>query len=429
MIPEKAFERLLGLNECWEVSAAEYETEPVERFFLVVQETDQLWLQLKCPIPTCGQPKIICHDHSDARVWRHLDAFGKRTEILCAPPRARCTACRHVWQVPLPWEGLNKHFTRDFEAFALTLLREMPVKKAGDILGENDTRLWRMLFKHVDQAYAALDLSELVHLGVDEMNTRKGHHYLSVFADLVKRRVVFATEGKDHTVFRRFAEELLKHNGHPKAITAAAIDMSPAYQKGVRSELGQAQIVFDPFHVSALVSTALDEVRRREAASTPEMKAALQQTMHVLRKNPENLTEQEASRLEALDLKHLASGQAYLCRLELRDIYRRTIKPERARYRLESWINWVRAKCERWGECLAPMAKVADTIEKHLEGILAHWTTEGWLSTGFLEALNSVFSAVKRKARGYRSREYMITMLYFVAGKLNLPSLCHSHGQ
>jgi transposase len=72
---------------------------------------------------------------------------------------------------------------------------------------------------------------------------------------------------------------------------------------------------------------------------------------------------------------------------------------------------------------MAPLAKVADTIEKHLEGILAHWTS-GWLSTGYLEGLNSVFSAVKRKARGYRSSEYMTTMLYFVAGKLNIPSLC-----
>lgn len=428
MIPEKAFERLLGLNECWEVSAAEYETEPVERFLLVVHETDKLWPVLRCPVSTCGQRQIVCHDHSDARVWRHLDAFGKRTEILCAPPRARCTACRHVWQVPLPWEGENKHFTRDFEAFALTLMREMPMKKAGDILGESDTRLWRMLFKHVDKAYAALDLSELVHLGVDEMNTRKGHHYLTVFADLIARRVVFATEGKDHTTFRCFAEEILKHNGHPKAITAVAMDLCAAYQKGARQELGNAQIVFDPFHVTALVSQAMDEVRRREAASEPEMKTMLKQTMHAFRKNPENLTEKEAGRLEDLDLKYLATGQAYRMRLELRDIYQRTVKPERARYRLERWIGWVRAKCERLGECLAPMAKVAATMEKHLEGILAHWTS-GWLSTGFLEGLNSVFSAVKRKARGYRSSEYMIAMLYFVAGKLRLPSLCSSNAK
>lgn len=422
MIPEKAFDRLLGLDECWEVAAAEYESEPGERFLLVLNETHKLWATLQCPEASCGHRQVVCHDHTDARVWRHLDAFGKRTEILCAPPRARCSACRHVWRVPLPWEGQSKHFTRDFEAFALTLMREMPMKKAGDILGESDTRLWRMLFKHVAKAYAALDLSELVHLGVDEMNCRKGHHYLTVFADLVARRVVFATEGKDHTTFTRFAEEILKHNGHPKAITAVAMDLSQAYQKGAREELGNAQMVFDPFHVTALVSQAVDEVRRREASSGPEMKATLKQTLYLFRKNPENLTEKEQGRLEDLDLKHLATGQAYLVRLELRDIYQRTVKPERARYRLESWIHWVRGKCERFGESLAPLAKVANTIEKHLEGILAHWTS-GWLSTGFMEGLNSVFSAVKRKARGYRSREYMIAMLYFVAGKLNIPSI------
>ena len=86
------------------------------------------------------------------------------------------------------------------------------------------------------------------------------------------------------------------------------------------------------------------------------------------------------------------------------EIYQRTVKPERARCRLENWVNSARAKCERFGECLALLAKVADTIEKRLEGIRAHWTN-GRLSTGFLEGLNSVFTAVKRKARGYRSRE------------------------
>jgi transposase len=422
MIVEKAFDRLLGLDECWEVAAAEYETEPAERFVIFVRETDYLCPKLVCPVPTCGCKKVVCHDHTEVRVWRHLDAFGKRTEIVCAPPRARCTSCRQVWRVPVPWEGEGKHFTRDFEAFALTLMREMPMKRAEDILGEHDTRLWRMLFAHVDKAYADLDLSELVHVGVDEMNCRKGHDYLTVFADLVNKRVVFATEGKDHSTFTRFVEEILKHNGHPKAITAVAMDMSKAYQKGAREELGNAQIVFDPFHVSALVSEAVDEVRRREATAGPEAKEALKKTIYLFRKNPENLTEKEQERLDELDLKHLATGQAYLIRLELRDIYQHTIKPERARSRLENWVNWVRGKCARFGECMNPMKRVADTVERHLDGILAHWTT-GWLSTGFLEGLNSVFSAVKRKARGFRSSVYMITMLYFVAGKLSLPRL------
>jgi hypothetical protein len=40
-----------------------------------------------------------------------------------------------------------------------------------------------------------------------------------------------------------------------------------------------------------------------------------------------------------------------------------------------------------------------------------------------LEALNSVFSAVKRKARGFRSTDNLIAMLYFTAGKLKIPAI------
>jgi transposase len=422
VIPEKAFERLLGLDECWEVTAAEYEEEPTERFVLVIRETSALWGGLECPHETCKNTKVVCHDHVEARVWRHLDAFGKPTEIVCAVPRGRCSACRKVWRVPVPWEGEGKHFTRDFEAFALTLMREMPMKKAGDILGEQDTRLWRMLFAHVDKAYGQLDLSQLVHVGVDEMNTRKGHNYLSVFADLMNRRVIFATEGKDHSVFERFAEELGRHNGHPKSITKAAIDLSKAYQKGVRQELPNAEIVFDPFHVSALAGKAVDEVRRLEARQGDDVvKASLKKSMYLFRKNPENLNEKEKQRMDELDLKHLATGQAYTIRLELRDIYQRTKKAELAATRLKNWVQWARAKSEQFGEWLKPIAKLADTIEKHMEGILAHW--DGQLTTAYMEGLNSVFSAVKRKARGYKNSVYMITMLYFVAGKLNIPSI------
>jgi hypothetical protein len=38
-----------------------------------------------------------------------------------------------------------------------------------------------------------------------------------------------------------------------------------------------------------------------------------------------------------------------------------------------------------------------------------------------MEGLNTLFSAVKRKALRYRSVGYITTMLYFVAGKLILP--------
>jgi transposase len=76
-----------------------------------------------------------------------------------------------------------------------------------------------------------LSFDNVVWVGADEMNRRKGHNYLTVFADLVAKRVLFVTLGKDARVWAAFAAELLRHNGHPKAIQHVAIDMSASYTK------------------------------------------------------------------------------------------------------------------------------------------------------------------------------------------------------
>jgi transposase len=110
---------------------------------------------------------------------------------------------------------------------------------------------------------------------------------------------------------------------------------------------------------------------------------------------------------------------AYQMRLILQDIYQVRSAPE-ARQQLDQWCRWVKQKALEAGhELLEPMARVAQTIERHLEGILGHW--KAGLTTAFLEGLNSLFSATKRKARGYRTTENLLAMLYFVAAKLRIP--------
>jgi transposase len=105
-------------------------------------------------------------------------------------------------------------------------------------------------------------------------------------------------------------------------------------------------------------------------------------------------------------------------RLVLQGIYE-SKEANEARQKFQNWCAWVQVMRKETGELLEPMAQAARMVESHLEGILAHWT-QG-LTTAFMEGLNSLFSAVKRRARGYRTVEYMTAMLYFVAGKLSLP--------
>jgi len=174
MTPEETFGQLLGLGKAWRVVEARLEASS-STFLLKVEETPHLWPEEST---RAGTP-VTCHDHVEPMQWRHLNVFNKECVIVCALPRGRRGDDGKVYRVTPPWEGRSKHFTQEFEAFAVTLMREMPVKRAAQILGESDTRMWRMLFAHVKAAHARLSFDTVVWVGADEMNRRKGHNYLA----------------------------------------------------------------------------------------------------------------------------------------------------------------------------------------------------------------------------------------------------------
>jgi len=64
-----------------------------------------------------------------------------------------------------------------------------------------------------------------------------------------------------------------------------------------------------------------------------------------------------------------------------------------------------------------PMKDVARLIRRHFVGIVAGTQTRQ--TNGCIEAINGLFQAAKRKARGYARFETMHTVLFFIAGKLN----------
>src|ERR1035437_7827635 len=416
MIPEKVFQQILALGETWRVARMVYQ-EKEQRVLIGVEETPALWKPESCP--HCGHKTVRGYDHAPERHWRHLNICQLQSEIVCALPRGECQDCRRIYTVRAPWEGRSRGLTQEFEVFALTLMREMPVKKGGEIVGETDQKLWRALFAPVDAAWQDLSWENVLWVEADEMNGKKGHNYLTVFVYLQAKRVLLAVEGKDASVWERFAEELGNHNGPPRAVTMVAIDMSPAYASGVRENFGNAQIVFDKFHVVSQVVKAVDEVRRKEVRVDAQAREQLERSRWLWRKNPEAWTAGEENRWAQLKDQPLVTGLAYAMRLELQRAYAATTV-EQARNRFESWSRWVRAEAEALTSgLLEPMRKAAAMVARHLEGILAHWR-QG-LTTAFLEGLNSLFSATKRKARGYRSVEYQTAMLYFVAGILEIP--------
>lgn len=412
---ETTFSRLLELGEEWRMVGVHFE-EPTRMFIMRVEETSELW-----PAESLRQGgSVSCYDHVGPLRWRHLNVFNCECVIECRLPRGK-RADGRVYRVTPPWEGKNKHFTKEFEAFALALMREMPVNRAGEILGERDGRMWSMVHRHVEAARATVSMAEVRAVGVDEMSRRKGHHYVTVFADMEKRKVLFATEGKDAETWQGFREDLEAHGGKAASIEEVSMDMSPAYIKGVREQCPQACVVFDKFHVIFNANEAVNKVRKLERKrGQAENCRQLEGTLWLFRKNPENWNERDWERYERIDLESLRTGQAYSMRLALQNIYEKAPGKIAARRRFKAWVTWVRKASSRAKDgLLAPMARLADMVERHLDGIVAYWNRR--TTNAYMEALSSVFSAVKRKARGYRTSFYLINMLYFVAGKLPIP--------
>src|SRR5208337_4752135 len=63
------------------------------------------------------------------------------------------------------------------------------------------------------------------------------------------------------------------------------------------------------------------------------------------------------------------------------------------------------------------MKKVAGMIRKHFDGVIAWAQTRQ--TNGFLEAINGLFQAANRKARGYGRFQTMRVVIFLVPGYLN----------
>ena len=164
------------------------------------------------------------------------------------------------------------------------------------MVGEHDTRLWRVLHHYVDQARARSDASEVTRVAIDETAARRGHDYITLFVDIDRARVLFATEGKDADTVAAFADDLAAHGGDAEAVSEVCIDMSPAFIKGTAEHLPKAAVTFDKFHAVKIVNDAVDQVRRAEQKG----QSLLRGTRYIWLRNPTNLSDRQRATLDSL---------------------------------------------------------------------------------------------------------------------------------
>ena len=412
---EALFTSALGLQPPWVVEDVKLDV-PAKRIDFEVRCTGAL---LSCP--ACGAVAQPVHDRL-RRAWRHLDCFQFEAWLHADVPRVACRACGKTTQLAVPWARPGSGFTAAFEALALALCRELPVRQAAALLRCKDKQLWRRIEFYVDQARALESFAGVKIVGIDETSLKRGQHYITVVHDLDAKRLLFATEGKDHHTVLDFAADLQAHGGDPAEVRHVCMDMSAAFAKGAAQALPQADISYDRFHVIALAIKAMDEVRREELRSEPEEVAAAllgadpktrRNLTWGMRKNPSRWTGAQVNAMHWLQHSTLKSARAWRLRMALREVYaqaRQHNNAEQAAKDLAAWTSWAR-RCR-----LQPFKKMAATIKDRFDAVVRGMLDHR--SNAFVESMNGQLQQAKRAARGYRTAKNFIAIAYLRLSRL-----------
>ena len=404
MVTEKIFESALGIGSPWFIAGMNFDQSQRK---LSIRIDFEVGSRFAVPGQAGEHP---VHD-TVTKTYRHLNFFQHECVLEVRVPRVQLPD-GSVRQVSPAWAGKLSGFTLLFEAFVLLLARETTFTGAARISGLSIHRVMSLCERYVDEAVSTADFSEVRRLAIDETSRAKGHDYVSLFADAdpdpERRRVLFVAEGREADTVGAFASNLRAHGGKPTQITSISIDMSPAFIKGVEEHFPKAQITFDKFHVIAHASEAITAMRREEQQRDPSLKGL----RWVLLKDRSKLTHAQRAELDGLlsRMTTTRTARAWHYREQLRDILTRKQPTVVARL-LNGWCsNVLRSKVE-------PMKKVAEMIRSHFDGILA-WV-HSRQTNGFLEAINGLFQAAKRKARGYTRFKTIRVVIFMIAGKLD----------
>ena len=346
------------------------------------------------------------------RRWRALDLGTTLAFVEADAPRVSCR--RHgVVVCAVPWARHRSRFTRTFEDQAAWLAVNTSKSAVAELMRIAWRSVGQICERVADEAAREVDLlAGLRRIGIDEISHRKGHRYLTVVVCHDTGRLVWAAAGRDRQTVECFLDALGEERC--KQIELVSADMAAWIAGPISERCPQAELCLDPFHVVALATDALDEIRcevwneARRAGQTVTARD-LKGARFALWKNPEHLTARQKHKLSDIQHTNRRLYRAYLLKEQLRQIYR--LPPDAAIALLDAWIKWAR-RCR-----LPPFVKLARTITDQQAGIVA--AIEHGLSNARVEAINTQIRLITRRAFGFHSPDALIAL-----AMLTLADLC-----
>lgn len=364
----------------------------------------------RCP---CGWKTWSTYDRS-VRRWRHLDLGAQRCFLEAEICRIHCRRCGRVRTEEVPWARPGSRHTRDFQDVVAWLAQRTDKTTITKLLRVSWEAVAKIVIDVVEDAIDEHRLDELYRIGVDEISYRQGHRYLTIVADHDREgAVVWAHEGKDHTVLEAFYDEL--GDERLAKLEAVSLDMGGAYKLATDNKAPHALQCVDPFHLVKLANEALDETRRQvwnqfRILESPRARW-WKHTRWALLKDETNLTDNQLDVLHQLRRNASPLYRGWQLKEAVRDLYQLQ-NPADAPAHLDWWLCWAQ-RCQ-----IPAFVKLAKTVKANRDRILA--AVELGLSNSKLEGLNSKVRLINHRGYGHHSATALIAMIYLCCGGITV---------
>jgi transposase len=282
------------------------------------------------------------------------------------------------------------------------MLRFGTIRSVAEYLGVGWDLVKNIHKQKLQFLYRKIPLHEVQTIGIDEFSFKEGHRYMTVVTDLRSGRVLHAVEGKGKEDIRPFLETLAKRAGKLEAV---AMDMSSAYFSAVRETLPRVDIVFDRFHIMALMNQAIDELRRDYQR---ELDVLGQQTLKgsrfLLLQNYDSLAPERKARLDALLQVNGPLFVIHSMKEQLRLFWQKEDRKEAEQF-LAVWCR------DAMHSGIKALKRVGKTLGAYRTGLLSYFSLDA-LRGGAVEGLINKIKTLKRQAYGFRDPEYFKLRLY-----------------
>ncbi len=369
---------------------------------------------------SCCHQAAPCYDHaSEPRRFEFVPLWGYAVFLVYVMRRVDCPRCG-VKVEEVPWADGKHQLTKTYMQFLASWARSLSWTEVSRRFQTSWEKVFHAVEYIVEWGLQHRNLDGITAIGVDEIQWKKNHKYLTLVYQLNGGAVRLLWIGKDRTVesFSAFFDML--GDKRSALIEHVCSDMWKPYLQVIAQRVSQAVHILDRFHIVARINKALDEVR---ASEHRRMQAAgreplLTKTRWLLLKRPENLTEKQEPRLRELVQYNLQSVRAYLLKEEFQLLWT-YISPAWAGKFIDRWTTRVmRSRIE-------PLKREALTIRRHKPLILNWFKAKGAFSSGVVEGLNNKVKLTMRKSYGFRHYKTIEIALYHSMGALPEPDVTH----